>query len=136
MINSTHYINIVQDWYLENQNYFSFLDNLDPSLLQNVVMAILMLLIFIGEQIFSDTKTQKSRGEFSKMVINDEIINIPVISIISIFFILGISFFKDNLDNEHIHSIDRGIKAVIFISTLVVMYLLMRPIFNFQVFLR
>lgn len=70
------------------------LQNLDPSLFQNVIIGILMVLIFIGEQIFSEVKTQEKRGEFSKMVIFYEILNITSIAVLAVLSIFIISFLR------------------------------------------
>jgi len=82
------------------------LQNLDPSLFQNVIIGILMVLIFIGEQIFSEVKTQEKRGEFSKMVIFYEILNITSTAVLAILSIFVISFFKDSIDSQQIHSVE------------------------------
>lgn len=113
-----------------------FVQNLDPSLFQNVIIGILMLLIFVGEQIFSEVKTQDKRGEFSKMVISYEILNISVTAVLAVLSIFIISFFKDSINNEQIHSVSLESKLIIIIFTVIVTMFLMRPIFKFQVFFR
>jgi len=112
------------------------LQNLDPSLFQNVIIGILMVLIFIGEQIFSEVKTQKKRGEFSKMVIFYEILNITSTAVLAVLSIFIISFFKDSIDNQQIHSIGLKSKLIVAIFTAVVAFILIKPIFKFQVFFR
>ncbi len=119
------------------ENFFGqFLQNLDPSLFQNVIIGILMVLIFIGEQIFSEVKTQEKRGEFSKMVIFYEILNITSTAVLAILSIFVISFFKDSIDNQQIHSVGLKSKLIIAIFTAVVAFILIKPIFKFQVFFR
>lgn len=119
------------------ENFFGqFLQNLDPSLFQNVIIGILMVLIFIGEQIFSEVKTQEKRGEFSKMVIFYEILNITSTAVLAILSIFVISFFKDSIDNQQIHSVGLKSKLIISILTAVVAFILIKPIFKFQVFFR
>lgn len=119
------------------ENFFKlFLQNLDPSLFQNVIIGILMLLIFVGEQIFSEVKTQEKRGEFSKMVISYEILNISVTAVLAVLSIFIISFFKDSINNEQIHSVSLESKFIVLIFTIIATLLLMRPIFKFQVFFR
>lgn len=113
-----------------------FLQNLDPSLFQNVIIGILMVLIFIGEQIFSEVKTQEKRGEFSKMVIFYEILNITSTAVLAILSIFLISFFKDSIDIEQIHSVGLTSKLIIAIFTAIVAFILIKPIFKFQVFFR
>ncbi|MBP9802359.1 hypothetical protein KBC40_02105 [Patescibacteria group bacterium] len=113
-----------------------FLQNLDPSLFQNVIIGILMVLIFIGEQIFSEVKIQEKRGEFSKMVIFYEIFNVTRIAVLSIFSIFIISFFKDSIDIYQIHSVGLKTKIIIIIFVAFVSFVLIRPIFKFQVFFR
>lgn len=112
------------------------LQNLDPSLFQNVIIGILMVLIFIGEQIFSEVKTQEKRGEFSKMVIFYEILNITSTAVLAVLSIFIISFFKDSIDNQQIHSIGLKSKLIVTIFTVVVAFILIKPIFKFQVFFR
>ena len=119
------------------ENFFGqFLQNLDPSLFQNVIIGILMVLIFIGEQIFSEVKTQEKRGEFSKMVIFYEILNITSTAVLAILSIFVISFFKDSIDSQQIHSVGLKSKLIISILTAVVAFILIKPIFKFQVFFR
>ena len=119
------------------ENFFGqFLQNLDPSLFQNVIIGILMVLIFIGEQIFSEVKTQEKRGEFSKMVIFYEILNITSTAVLAILSIFVISFFKYSIDNQQIHSVGLKSKLIISILTAVVAFILIKPIFKFQVFFR
>jgi len=113
-----------------------FLQNLDPSLFQNVIIGILMVLIFIGEQIFSEVKTQEKRGEFSKMVIFYEILNITGTAVLAILSIFVISFFKDSIDSQQIHSVGLKSKLIVAIFTAVVAFILIKPIFKFRVFLR
>lgn len=119
------------------ENFFGpFFKNLDPSLFQNVIIGILMVLIFIGEQIFSEVKTQEKRGEFSKMVIFYEILNITSTAVLAVLSIFIISFFKDSTDNQQIHSIGIKSKLIVAIFTAVVAFILIKPIFKFQVFFR
>lgn len=119
------------------ENFFGqFLQNLDPSLFQNVIIGILMVLIFIGEQIFSEVKTQEKRGEFSKMVIFYEILNITTTAVLAILSIFVISFFKDSIDSQQIHSVGLKSKLIISILTAVVAFILIKPIFKFQIFFR
>lgn len=124
--------------FLQNIEIFfkPFLQNLDPSLFQNVIIGILMLLIFVGEQIFSEVKTQEKRGEFSKMVISYEILNISVTAVLAISSIFIISFFKNSVNNEQIHSVSFESKFLVLIFTIIVTLFLIRPIFKFQVFFR
>lgn len=112
------------------------LQNLDPSLFQNVIIGILMVLIFIGEQIFSEVKTQEKRGEFSKMVIFYEILNITSTAVLAVLSIFIISFFKDSIDSQQVHSIGLKSKLIVAIFTAVVAFILIKPIFKFQVFFR
>jgi len=109
------------------------LKNLDPALFQSVILGILMILIFVGEQIFTEAKTQKGRGEFSKMVIFYEILNIVYIPVLAIFALTLFAFFKDDLNN---HSIETSIKVLSFVFLLVFIFFLLRPIFKFQEFFR
>lgn len=109
------------------------LKNLDPALFQSVILGILMILIFVGEQIFTEAKTQKGRGEFSKMVIFYEILNIVYIPVLAIFALTLFAFFKDDLNNN---SIDTSLKTLSFIFLLVFVFFLLRPIFKFQEFFR
>ena len=119
------------------ENFFGqFLQNLDPSLFQNVIIGILMVLIFIGEQIFSEVKTQEKRGEFSKMVIFYEILNITSTAVLAILSIFVISFFKDSIDSQQIHSVELKAKLIISILTAIVAFILIKPIFKFQIFFR
>ena len=113
-----------------------FLQNLDPSLFQNVIVGILMMFIFIGEQIFSEVKTQEKRGEFSKMVIFYEILNVTGTAFLAILSIFVISFFKDSIDSQQIHSVGLKSKLIVAIFTVVVAFILIKPIFKFQVFFR
>ncbi len=110
-----------------------FLQNLDPSLFQSVILGILMILIFVGEQIFTEAKTQKGRGEFSKMVIFYEILNIVYIPVLEILALTLFAFFKDDLNNN---SIGTGFKVLSFVFLLVFVFFLLRPIFKFQEFFR
>ncbi|MDO8658506.1 MAG: hypothetical protein Q7K55_07220, partial [Candidatus Levybacteria bacterium] len=80
-----------------------FLQNLDPSLFQSVIVGLLMILIFVGEQIFSEVKSQKGRGEFSKMVIFYEILNIVYIPIFATIALIFFAFFKDDLNGHSIN---------------------------------
>ena len=115
-------------------NFFEpFVQNLDPALFQSVILGILMILIFVGEQIFTEAKTQKGRGEFSKMVIFYEILNIVYIPVLAIFALTLFAFFKDDLNNN---SIDTSLKALSFVLLLVFVFFLLRPIFKFQEFFR
>lgn len=109
------------------------LKNLDPALFQSVILGILMILIFVGEQIFTEAKTQKGRGEFSKMVIFYEILNIVCIPVLAIIALILFAFFKDDLNNN---SIDTSFKALSFVILLVFVFFLLRPIFKFQEFFR
>lgn len=109
------------------------LKNLDPALFQSVILGILMILIFVGEQIFTEAKTQKGRGEFSKMVIFYEILNIVYIPVLAIIALTLFAFFKDDLNNN---SIDTSFKALSFVILLVFVFFLLRPIFKFQEFFR
>lgn len=119
------------------ENFFSqFLQNLDPSLFQNVIIGILMVLIFIGEQIFSEVKTQEKRGEFSKMVIFYEILNITIIAVLAVLSIFIISFFRDSIDSQQIHSVGLKSKLIVAILTAIVSFILIKPIFKFQEFFR
>jgi hypothetical protein len=109
------------------------LKNLDPALFQSVILGILMILIFVGEQIFTEAKTQKGRGEFSKMVIFYEILNIVYIPVLAIFALTLFAFFKDDLNSN---SIDISLKVLSFAFLLVFIFFLLRPIFKFQEFFR
>jgi len=109
------------------------LKNLDPALFQSVILGILMILIFVGEQIFTEAKTQKGRGEFSKMVIFYEILNIVYIPVLAVFALTLFAFFKDDLNNN---SIAVSLKALSFVFLLVFIFFLLRPIFKFQEFFR
>ena len=109
------------------------LKNLDPALFQSVILGILMILIFVGEQIFTEAKTQKGRGEFSKMVIFYEILNIVYIPVLAILALTLFAFFKDDLNNN---SIETGFKVLSFVFLLVFVFFLLRPIFKFQEFFR
>lgn len=113
-----------------------FFHNFDPSLFQNVIIGILMLLIFVGEQIFSEVRSQKKRGEFSKMVISYEILNISATAIWAVLSLFIFSFFKDSIDNEHLLSVSLESKFIILVFTVIVTLLLMVPIFKFQIFFR
>lgn len=107
--------------------------NLDPALFQSVILGILMILIFVGEQIFTEAKTQKGRGEFSKMVIFYEILNIVYIPVLAIFALTLFAFFKDDLNSNRI---DTSFKALSFAFLLIFVFFLLRPIFKFQEFFR
>ena len=110
--------------------------NLDPSLFQNVIIGILMILIFIGGLILSEVKTQQKRGEFSKMVIFYEIFNITTTVIIAISSIFIFSFFKNSIISEQIHSVSLVLKIITTAFTLFVAFLLIMPILKFQLFFR
>jgi len=109
------------------------LKNLDPALFQSVILGILMILIFVGEQVFTEAKTQKGRGEFSKMVIFYEILNIVYIPVLAIFALTLFAFLKDDLNSN---SIDASLKFLSFVFLLVFVFFLLRPIFKFQEFFR
>jgi len=112
-----------------------FLVNLDPSLFQNVIIGILMLLIFIGEQIFSEVKTQDKRGEFSKMVIFYEILNITTTAVLAILSIFIIAFFKDSIDGEKLHSVSTGAKTIVLLFTALTAFILINQFLSFKSFL-
>lgn len=121
--------------FLQNiEKFFEpFLKNLDPSLFQSVIIGLLMILIFVGEQIFSEVKSQKGRGEFSKMVIFYEILNIVFIPIFATIALIFFAFFKDDLNG---HSINSDIKILTLFSLLIFVFVFLQPIFKFQRFFR
>jgi len=110
-----------------------FLQNLDPSLFQSVIIGFLMILIFVGEQIFSEVKTQKGRGEFSKMVIFYEILNIVYIPVFATFALIFFAFFKDDLNS---HSVNLDFKILTLLFLFIFVFIFLRPIFKFQQFFR
>ena len=110
-----------------------FLQNLDPSLFQSVIVGLLMILIFVGEQIFSEVKSQKGRGEFSKMVIFYEILNIVYIPIFATIALIFFAFFKDDLNG---HSINVDIKILTLFFLIIFVFVFLQPIFKFQRFFR
>lgn len=110
-----------------------FLQNLDPSLFQSVIVGLLMILIFVGEQIFSEVKSQKGRGEFSKMVIFYEILNIVYIPIFATIALIFFAFFKDDLNG---HSINVDIKILTLFFLIIFAFVFLQPIFKFQRFFR
>jgi hypothetical protein len=116
------------------ENLFEpFLQNLDPSLFQSVIVGLLMILIFVGEQIFSEVKSQKGRGEFSKMVIFYEILNIVYIPIFATIALIFFAFFKDDLNG---HSINVDIKILTLFFLIIFVFVFLQPIFKFQRFFR
>jgi len=135
MIGLLQQLSAMGSQFLQNIIKFAepFLQNLDPSLFQSVILGILMILIFVGEQIFTETKTQKGRGEFSKMVIFYEILNIVYIPVLTIIALTLFAFFKDDLNHN---SIEIGFKILSIIFLLVFIIFLLRPIFKFQEFFR
>lgn len=134
IIQQVHKI-LVQCW----QNIEIFLEplfhNLDPSLFQNVIIGILMVLIFVGEQIFAEIKTQEKRGEFSKMVIFYEVFNVTKIAVLAILSIFLISFFKNYIDNQYVYSIGLTLKLIVTIIVFIIAFILIKPVFKFQTFL-
>jgi|GEM_PF-2162539 len=135
MIDLLQQLSIIGNQFLQNIVKFAepFLQNLDPALFQSVILGILMILIFVGEQIFTEAKTQKGRGEFSKMVIFYEILNIVYIPVLAILALTLFAFFKDDLNNN---SIETGFKVLSFVFLLVFVFFLLRPIFKFQEYFR
>ena len=103
-----------------------FLQNLDPSLFQSVILGILMILIFIGEQIFLEVKSQKGRGEFSKMVIFYEILNIVYIPVLATIALIFFAFFKDDLNGN---SVNLDVKILTLFFLLGFVFIFLRPIF-------
>jgi len=135
MIDLLQQLSTVGNQFLQNIVKFAepFLQNLDPSLFQSVILGILMILIFIGEQIFSEVKSQKGRGEFSKMVIFYEILNIVYIPVLATIALIFFAFFKDDLNGN---SVNLDIKILTLFFLLVFVFIFLRPIFKFQRFFR
>ena len=86
----------------------------------------MIIFIFIGEQIFAEIKLSRERKEFSKMVILYEILNIPFIFSLAIFFLI---LFTLKIDSPIFE----------FLIVLIFLFLLLKlslPILKFQNFFR
>ena len=60
----------------ENARYFVFLENLDPSLFQNIILGVLAIFIPFAIVFLTDILNSKNetRSEFEKIVLSDEVL--------------------------------------------------------------
>ena len=110
-----------------------FLKNLDPSLFQSVILGGLIILVFIGEQIFTEVRVQQERSEFSKMVIFYKILNPIPITVLAIFTLVLFAFFKTEL-SSYSYSIDLLLKISSLLLFSLFIFLLLRTLFRFHNF--
>lgn len=90
-----------------------FLENLDPSLFQNIILGILAIFIPFAivflTNLLNDKKEKKS--EFEKMVLNDEVLGTQKVFWLSVFGIVFFAFFS----GEDISSFRKIISIILLI---------------------
>lgn len=116
-------------------NFEYILNNLDPSLFQNVFIWILMIRIFIWGILFQEGKDENKNAPFLKMVVFHQILNIKRNSIITIWWIFILAFTKDIITNNT-HSIWIIIKFFMTIIIIAIIVNLLKSITKIWKFIR
>ncbi len=105
------------------ENYLKpFLQNLDPSLFQNIILGVLAIFIPFAIVFLTDILNSKKekRSEFEKMVLSDEVLGTKKVFWLSIFGIVFFAFFSGT-------GISMSAKILSIIAALILIFLFWKP---------
>ena len=99
MIDLLQQLSTVGNQFLQNIVKFAepFLQNLDPSLFQNITLGVLAIFIPFAIVFLTDilnSKNKKKRSEFEKMVLSDEVLGTKKVFWLAIISIIFFAFFS------------------------------------------